>query len=274
MDKKVVLITGASSGFGFLTAEQLLKSGEWSVYAAARRVEKMSELESLGAVVLKMDVTNGSDVTEGVERIIREQGRIDALLANAGYGSYGMIEEVPMEEIERQFQVNLFGVARQIKAVLPHMRKQRSGRIVVTGSVVSNISTMGLGWYASTKHAVKAMATALRQEVRDFGISVSRIEPGVVKTGFDSIALDSLLKVDHHRDYSPFVRGAHKLLSGLYADCPGPESTVKAMVHALTTKRPKRVYRTTFDSRLLPFFVNTLPQRLVDALILLGVKRG
>lgn len=273
MSKKVALITGASSGFGFLTAEKLLRSGDWIVYAAARRLEKMSELETLGATTLKMDVTKDADVTEGVERILREEGRIDALLANAGYGSYGMIEEVPIEEIEHQFQVNVFGVARQIQAVLPQMRKQRCGRIAVTASVVSNMSTMGLGWYASTKHAIKAMAIALRQEVRDFGIDVIRIEPGVVKTGFDSIALDTLKTVDHHDDYASFVRGVDRLYSGLYANCPGPESTVNAMVHALTSRKPKSVYKTTIDSHLLPLLVNGMPQKVIDGAVWLSMKR-
>ncbi len=274
MNKKVVLITGASSGFGLLTAEKLLRSGEWIVYAAARRVERMQELKSQGALILKMDVTKDADVTEGVNQIIKEQGRIDALLANAGYGSYGMIEEVPMEEIEHQFQVNVFGVARQVKAVLPHMRKQKSGRIAITASMVSNMSTMGLGWYASTKHAIKAMTIALRQEVRGLGITISRIEPGVVKTGFDEIALNTLNSIKHDEDYEQSVRGVDKMISGMYNNCPGPESTVKAMVHALTGKRPKSVYKTTIDSHLLPLLVNSMPSKVMDAAVGMGMKQS
>lgn len=273
MNKRVVLITGASSGFGLLTAEELLRSGEWIVYAAARRVEKMEELKSQGAIILKMDVTKDKDVTDGVNRIIEEQGRIDALLANAGYGSYGMIEEVPMDEIEYQYQVNVFGVARQIKAVLPHMRKVKSGRIAVTASMVSNMSTMGLGWYASTKHAIKGMTIALRQEVRDLGITISRIEPGVVKTGFDEIALNTLNSIEHEQDYEKCVRGVDKMISGMYNNCPGPESTVKAMVHALTSNKPKTVYKTTIDSHLLPLLINNMPSKVMDAVVSLGMKR-
>jgi short-subunit dehydrogenase len=272
MDKKVILITGASSGFGYITAEQLLDSGEWIVYVAARSVDKMKELESKGAKVLKMDVTIDSDVSSGVDTVISNEGQIDVLLANAGYGSYGVIEEVPLDEIKYQYEVNLFGVARQIKAVLPQMRKQRSGRIITTASLVSNISSAGIGWYASTKHAIKGMCTALRQEVKPFGIDVVMIQPGAVKTGFDSVALDSLAKVEHSEDYKPTVAGVDRMVRKMYKSCPGPESTVKAMIKAVTTKHPNPVYRTTMDSKLFSVLINFMPERVYDFIVSRMVK--
>lgn len=268
MDKKVILISGASSGFGYEVASRLLDTGNWTVYAAARRIDKMLPLKEKGAVLLEMDVTCDDAVSQGVSQMLELEHRIDVLFANAGYGSYGMVEEVSMDEIQYQYDVNVFGVARQIKAVLPQMRKQRSGRIIVTASVVSNISTMGLGWYASTKHAIKGMVTALRQEVRDFGIDVVRIEPGAVKTGFDTIALDKLQAVDHHEDYKLLVSGVDAMLRDMYAKCPGPDSTVMAIITAISAKNPRSVYRTTFDSRVLPHVVGTLPEKIYDATII------
>ena len=274
MNKKTILITGASSGFGHETARKLLKTGEWTVYAAARNMEKMRDLEQKGAHLLKMDVTSDSDVARGVEQIIREQGRIDTLFANAGYGSYGTIENVPMDEIRYQYEVNVFGVARTVQAVLPHMRKQRSGRIVITSSLVSRLSTGVIGWYASTKHAILAVATALRQEVKKLGIKVVLIEPGVVKTGFDGIALNSLVQIEHPEDYTTLVRGMHRYISDSYKKCPGMSSTVKAMVKAITKKRPKPIYRTPLDSKLLPKLLAVSRTGFIDRMVLKMAHRA
>ncbi len=271
-ENRVVLITGASSGFGKLTAEKLLATGGWIVYAAARRVEKMRGLEKRGARIIKMDVASDRDVNAGVGRIIREEGRIDALLSNAGYGTYGMIESVPMEEILHQYEVNLFSMARVLKAVLPYMRRQRSGRIVLTSSTVSRISTLGLGWYASTKHALRAMGVALRQEVKEFGIEVVMIEPGAVKTGFDAVALGTLRRVKHPDDYKEYVRGFGRFLSEAYRRSPGPESSADCMVKALTAKRPKTVYKTTIDAKVIPRAIALMADRLFDRLVLSAIK--
>ena len=167
--KKVVLITGASSGIGKVTAEKLLEKG-YVVYATARRLKKMLDLESKGANILKMDVTSDGDVNSVVDKIIQEQGRIDVLLNNAGYGSYSTVENIPMEELKYQFEVNVFGQGRLIKAVLPYMRSQKSGRIINMSSMVGIVSTPLLGWYAASKHATEAMSDALRLELKGTGI--------------------------------------------------------------------------------------------------------
>lgn len=270
---KVILITGASSGFGKLTAEKLLKKG-YTVYAAARRIEKMKDLEQQGAKLLKMDVTSDSDVEEGVNKIIADEGQIDALLANAGYGSYSMVESISLEELKYQYEVNVFGNARLLKHILPYMRAQKQGRIVLTSSMVSNISTVGAGWYASTKHAIRAMGTALRQEVKGFGIDVVMIEPGVVKTEFDSVALDTLKKINHPEDYSRQVTAFHNWIEDLYSKSPGPEGTANCMFKALTAKRPKFIYRTTSDSKLFPMVQTLISGRSYDKLILSLIKKA
>lgn len=272
MSKQVVLITGASSGFGELTAEKLLAMGNTIVYAAARRVEKMEGLKQKGAHILKMDVTDNATVVACVEQIIQEQGRIDVVLGNAGYGTYGMIETIPIEEIQYQYEVNVFGMARVLKAVLPHMRKQRSGRVVITTSIVSHVSQMGLGWYASTKHALTAMCVALRQEVRDLGIEVVMIEPGAVNTGFAEVAFGTMDAITPPEDYRELHEGFKKFAVNNYATSPGPESTAEAMVKAITAEKPRLVYKTTTDSKVMPSVVGLMPDRAFDSLILRTVR--
>ena len=272
MSKNVLLITGASSGFGYGVAEEMLKHDNYVVYVAARRMEKMQPLVDLGAYALKMDVTNSEEVNSCIETIIQEQGQINALLSNAGYGSYGTIEDVTVDEIQYQYNVNVFGMARVIQAVLPHMRKQRSGRIVMTNSMVSHMSMAGLGWYASTKHALYAVGTALRQEVSDLGIEVVMIEPGVVKTGFDSIALGTMRGLNVSEDYREKMQGFDQYITKSYKVGPGPESTIRDMVNALTSKNPKSVYKTTSDSKMLPAVMNLIPDKMLDSMIGLMMK--
>lgn len=271
MSKGTVLITGASSGFGKQTTIKLLERG-YTVYAAARRTDRMTDLQKKGALILGMDVTDDASVETGVKQIIAEQGSIDVVYNNAGYGSYGMIEAVPLDEVQRQFEVNVFGVARVARAVLPYMREKRSGRIIITASIVSNISMLGLGYYAATKHAVKAVATALRQEVKGFGVKVIRIEPGTVKTGFDAIALSTLDKTVVPEDYVELKKHFKQYIEDLYSDCPGPESTVQAMVDAGTAGNPRLVYKTTSDSRYLPLMQSMIGDKIADNIILRQMK--
>jgi NADP-dependent 3-hydroxy acid dehydrogenase YdfG len=264
---KTVLITGASSGFGKQVALRLLDEG-YIVYGTARRVEKMRDIGERGGHVLEMDVTDTAAVNAGVNRIITEQGRIDVLFNNAGYGSYGIIECVPLDEIKYQYDVNVFGMARMIQAVLPHMRAQRSGRIINTASVVGHVSMAVLGWYASTKYAVEALTDALRMEVKRLGIDVVLIEPGAVKTGFDDVAFAALAKTDCPDDYRALVSAFKRFGQAMYAKCPGPESTVKAVLKAIKARRPKIRYATTTDAWILPKVRRLLGARLFDWAIL------
>ncbi len=271
---RVVWITGASSGFGKGAAASLLDTGDWTVYAGARRVADMEDLAEKGAHVLELDVTSDTSVEAAAGAILDAEGRIDGLLANAGYGSYGMVEAVPLEEIRHQFEVNVFGVARCLKAVLPGMRERRSGRIVITESLVSRLSFAGLGWYAATKHALRAMSTALRQEVRGLGIDVVAIEPGGVSTGFGEVAFARLDAVDHAPDYRELSGDFHAFMADAYAKAPGPQGTVAAMVEALTAARPKPVYRTTPDSRFGAAAAGMVTEAAYDRIMLGALERA
>lgn len=268
MMNKNVLITGASSGFGKVTSHMLLDRGDWTVYAGARRVEDMQDLVDRGAHVIKIDVTKSEDLEAAANVMIQNDGHINALIANAGYGSYGMVESVSIEEIQHQFDVNVYGVARSLQAVLPQMRKQRSGRILITESIVSHISTLGLGWYASTKHALRGMSVALRQEVKDLGIHVIAIEPGAADTEFDDVAFKKLNEVQHPVEYKVLVKGFHAYMQDVYRKAPGPESTAKAMVEALITPNPDYVYKSTIDAKLGPFFAGMIPDSAYDRMVL------
>lgn len=184
LQRPVVLLTGASSGIGYDVAPLLVRYG-YTVYGAARRVEKIEELASEGVKTLILDVTDEASMEAAVQQIIDAEGRIDVLINNAGYGSYGAIEDVPIDEARRQFEVNLFGLARLTQLVLPHMRAQGSGRILNISSMAGRITSPLGAWYHATKYALEAFSDALRMEVEEFGIDVVIIEPGGIKTPGD-----------------------------------------------------------------------------------------
>ena len=251
MSKKVVLVTGASSGFGKGTALELASKG-YVVYGAARRVEKMDDIKAAGGYVIKMDVTDEASVNAGVEQIIAEQGRIDIVYANAGYGIYGSVFDSTVDAVKNMYDVNIHGTHRTINAVMPHMIKQNSGRIVITESIVSNISSAYAGWYASTKHALKAMSNALAAELKDFDIDVVSIRPGAVKTEFDDVALADENLPEPTKEIANDHKGFVLFMKDSYKTCPDTKSTVKCMVEAAESSKPKRAYNTTQDAKMYP----------------------
>src|SRR5690349_7917876 len=155
MKKKVALVTGASSGIGKETAKRLIKEG-LVVYAAARRIELMHDLEAAGATIIKMDITEEEDIVSAVAAISLKHGGVDVLVNNAGYAIFGAVEEITLQDARRQFEVNLFGLASLTQKVLPHMRAGRSGTIVNVSSFVGKIYTPMGAWYNATKHALEA----------------------------------------------------------------------------------------------------------------------
>lgn len=301
-NKKVVLITGASSGFGHQVAQALLgvgsassacaglssssglcSDGGYIVCAAARRVEMMDDLAAAGAMVLGLDVTDADSCASCVEAVVARYGRVDVLVNNAGFGSYGTIEQVSMEQARYQFDVNVFGMAAMVRAVLPGMRERRSGLIINTSSVVGDVSMAGLGWYAATKHAVEAISVALRQEVRGLGIRVSLIKPGAVRTGFEGVMLKTLdgavgsatsSSDSLSKDYGALMEGFRQFNVDMYRNAPGPDGTVRAVVRAIQARRPKFKYRTTSTSKMLPVAVLVMGGRVYDWLVLKLIFRG
>jgi short-subunit dehydrogenase len=224
----------------------------------------MEDLKQSGAQVRKMDVTKEEEIKNVVDEILEKEGQIDALLANAGYGEYGTIEDIPMENIQHQYDVNVFGVLRSIKAVLPNMRERRTGRIVITASLASHTSGMGLGHYSGTKHALKAIGTALRQEVNGLGIHVSMIEPGFVKTGFANVMFNNFDINNFSPEYREKMKNFESYNKKEFENAPDMSSTIDAIVDAVTSENPKIIYKTTLQSKVLNFAEKILPVKFLD----------
>lgn len=272
-NEKVILITGASSGIGFDAASALAKQGH-RVYAAARRMEKMEPLKAFGVKTIKMDVTDEESMQQGVESVIKAEGRIDVLVNNAGYGFFGAIETVPMEEARRQLEVNVFGLARLTQLVLPYMRQQKSGRIINTSSIAGKMVFYMGGWYNVTKYSVEAFSDALRMEVKPFGIDVVKIEPGAIKTDWGIIAAKHMKETSEGTAYELMgTQWAHNM-DWFYKTnmLSSPKVITKVICKAVNSRRPKARYcRGRFS------FVGTvahalMPARWWDAIMRLGGK--
>src|SRR5438132_4433010 len=188
---RVVLITGCSTGIGRATAERLAGHGH-TVYATARRPESIADLEEKGCRTLALDVTDEGSMHTAVAAVEEAEGAVGALVNNAGYSQSGAIEDVPMEQVRKQFETNVFGLIRMCQLVLPGMRRQGDGPIVNVRSRGGRLVFPGGGIYHATKHAVEALSDALRFEVKGFGIGVSIIEPGLIKTQFGETAVGSI----------------------------------------------------------------------------------
>src|SRR5215210_4104378 len=188
---KAVLITGCPPGLPRPTADRL-PSGAWKVYATARAAGTIASLERNGRGLLPLDVTDEDSMQSAVEEVERREGAVGVLVNNAGYSQSGAIEAVPMEKVRRQFETNVFGLARMCQLVLPGMRSQRYGRIVNVSSMGGKLTFPGGGYYHASKHAVEAISDALRFEVAGFGVKVSVIEPGLIRTGFADAAVGSI----------------------------------------------------------------------------------
>ena len=250
MKQKVALITGASSGIGE-SAAILLHNAGFKVYGAARRVDKMKSLEEKGISVISLDVTDEDSIENCVNTINESEGGIDVLVNNAGYGSYGAIEDVPLEEARRQFDVNIFGLARLTQLVLPHMRENRYGKIVNISSMGGKVFTPFGGWYHATKHALEGWSDCLRIEVKPFGIDVTVVEPGGIKTPWGIIAAENLKKTSGEGAYAEQANKAAEGTAKMYSSnrLTHPDVIGKEILKAVTARRPKRRYVKGFGAK-------------------------
>ena len=266
--KQVALVTGGSSGIGECTVKELLDAG-FTVYTCARRVERMQPLAELGAHVFAMDVTDDASMVAGVQRIVEEQGRVDLLVNNACYGSYGAVEDVPLAEARRQFDVNVFGLARLTQLVTPHMRAQKSGRIINISSIGGKFYEPFGAWYHATKFAVEGFSDCLRMELKPFGIKVVIIEPGPLITEWNEIARDSLLEMSGSGDYAPYAKRAHRML--VEFDKPGrasrPEAVAKKIRKVATKKRPAARYPVGRGAGMITTSRDHTPDAIYDQVI-------
>ena len=268
---KTALVTGASSGIGEETARTLHKLG-YTVYAAARRTDRLEQLTPTGIHALTMDVTDDESMSSGIEKIIAETGRIDVLVNNAGYGSFGAIEDVPIDEARRQFEVNVFGLARLTQLVLPHMRAQRSGTIINISSIDGRFTTFLGGWYHASKHAVEALSDALRMETAPFGIDVVVIEPGLIRTEWSGIAANHLEETAEGSAYASQIKAvANSMRSESTNKRQSPPSVIADTVKKIVTARkPRTRYVVGFAAKPLVTLRRLLPDRAFDRLISAG----
>lgn len=249
-----VLITGCSSGIGRATAVALAGAGH-TVYATARRPETVADLEAVGARILALDVTSEESMASAVAGIEAEHGRIGALVNNAGYGEYGTIEETDLDKVRTMFETNVFGLARLTQLVLPGMRAAGEGRIVNIGSMGGRFTFPVGGYYHATKHAVEALSDALRNEVRGFGIGVSLIEPGLIRTGFEGTALSSeAAAAQGSSPYAALLAASASNTTGGYGNrlvSAGPEAVAKVVRRAIEAAHPRPRYVVTPAARAL-----------------------
>ncbi len=265
---RAVLVTGCSSGIGRATAERLAAAG-LTVYASARRLESLDGLA--GCRVLELDVTDDGSMRNAVARIEHEHGPVGVLVNNAGYSQSGAVESVSLDDARRQFDTNVFGLARLTQLVLPGMREQRWGRIVNVSSMGGELTFPGGGWYHASKHAVEALSDALRFEVAGFGIDVVVIQPGLVRTGFADAAVGSIEIGDG--PYARFDAAVGAATAGAYDGAfgrrlgGGPETVAKVIERAVTARRPRPRYRVTASAHLFITLRRLLGDRGWDALV-------
>lgn len=268
------LVTGASSGIGEATALALAARG-FSVYAAARRVERMERLAGEGIEVLSMDVTDDGSISSGVGHILAATGHVDVLVNNAGYGSFGALEDVPLDEARRQFEVNVFGLARLCQLVLPGMRTRRIGRIINVSSIGGKIYEPLGSWYHATKFAVEGLSDSLRIEMRPFGVDVVLIEPGAIATEWITISADNVLAVSGSTAYARRAEAVASVLretGGNPRLHSGPQDVARIIARAAIARHPRPRYVVGKGARPILFARRVLPDRAFDALLAVAFR--
>jgi len=261
--EKVVLITGASAGIGEATAILMKKAG-FIVYAAARRVDRMRKLEKFGIQILDLDVTVEESMVKCANIILAKHGALDVLVNNAGYGSYGAMEDIPMEEAKKQFEVNVFGLARMTQLFLPSMRKQGSGKIINVSSIGGKIGSPHGVWYQGSKFAVEGMSDSLRMELKQFNIDVVVIEPGAIKTEWSEITQENMLKISGQSEYGKNIKIHADNLAKYDNMGSDPLVIAKGILKASTARKPKTRYAIGKGVSVMLFLKNILPDRLFD----------
>jgi NAD(P)-dependent dehydrogenase (short-subunit alcohol dehydrogenase family) len=275
-DRKCVLITGATDGLGKAAAVLLAERG-YRVFAAGRSAGKRAQLDArasekrLPLETLELDVCDDASVQEGVRKIIDSVGRIDVLINNAGVAYMGTVEDLSLEDWQRQFDTNLFGAVRVTQAVLPHMRARRRGRVLMMSSVAGLISAPIQGAYSSTKHALEGLSNALRYEVYPFGIDVVLIEPGYIVTGIQQAALeltkgytDKFKSSPYAALYAKFFASAKEARSKSKTT---PEDCARIMLEAVEAPHPKARYGVTPAATAIKWAKRLLSDAAIDSLL-------
>lgn len=269
MSKKVILITGASSGMGKTTAQRLIKEGH-TVYAVARRIEQMQDLEAAGGHAIQMDISKSEDIDMVVDTILKKEGKIDVLWNNAGYGLYGAVEDVPIEEARKQFEVNLFGLAAITQKVIPHMRKANAGTIINTSSMGGKMYTPLGAWYHASKHALEGFSDCLRIELKAFNIKVVVLEPGIIVTEFGEVMLKNISRFSAKGAYATLTGKLVAATQKMYDKGAGskPELISKTISTIVNASKPKTRYRVGMYAKPMVWLRLYLGDRVFDKLVM------
>ncbi|MFB6119866.1 MAG: SDR family oxidoreductase [Halobacteriaceae archaeon] len=240
MPDYTALVTGASSGIGHATAEAF-RDEEWTVYATGRDPDDLTELAERGCETVELDVTDPEECKAAIERVADEQGRIDALVNNAGFAQFGAVEDVPPRRLHRQFDVNVYGPHRLCRWALPHMREAERGTVVNVSSFLGRITIPGSGAYAASKAALESMSDALRAEVDAYDVDVVLVEPGPVSTKFNERVAEEV-DFDRTGAYEYIYDAVEDRQSmGDLASIP-PSEVADTVVHAATCSDPQPRY--------------------------------
>jgi short-subunit dehydrogenase len=262
--QKTVLITGASGGIGKASAELFLEKG-WKVIATARNLEKLNNLENSGATVHILDVTKPEDINNLITYIVNNNIKIDVLVNNAGFGQFGTIEETSLEKARLQFETNVFGAAAMCQKIVPLMRQCGKGRIINISSIAGKTSMPGGGWYAASKYALEAISDSLRWETKKFGIKVSLIEPGPIKTDF-ATNVNKTIVYDNTGPYGKLIES----LTGSTDNIKGGSALncANKIYKAAIKRNPKNRYLVTKEAFLIKFIITVLPPKIVDYFVI------
>ncbi|BDU35934.1 oxidoreductase [Vibrio nigripulchritudo] len=271
---KVILITGASSGMGKDTAKDLIQQGH-VVYCAARRIEEMEDLKLAGGHAFKLDISKEEDIIQCVEKIIEEQGHIDVLWNNAGFGLYGSVEETHLEDAKYQFEVNVFGLARLTQLIAPYMREAKSGTIINTSSIGGKIYAPMGAWYHASKHAIEGFSDCLRLELEPKGINVVVLEPGAIKTEFPDVMSKQVLDNSGNGPYKELANqiAALSLKESGKEGAGSPTSVISKVVQEIINNpKPKTRYAVGKFSTTTLLMRRFLSDRAFDRIIRFMVR--
>lgn len=266
---KAVLITGASSGIGEVTAIHLARRG-YNVLATSRQLTRLDGLiaqaqaDSLTISAYQLDVNDPASVGDVVPRIIADAGGLDALINNAGYILWGCLEDLSLDELKAEFETNLFAVLRMSQAVLPHMRERRRGTIVNVGSIAGQIGSPGGGAYATSKFALLGLSKVLRMEVAQFGIRVVLIEPGLFRTNLHRTRITGERALDPESPYYSYVQRIMRGHSGSHGWAGDPMKVAKTIGKVLASGHPKQRYAVGVDAGLGVMATRLLPDGVLE----------
>jgi len=266
-ENQVILITGCSSGIGKHLALSLNEMGH-TVFATARKPETLKELKDKGMNTLRLDVCDMISVKSAIEEIINTSGRIDMLVNNAGFGLMGPMAELPIADLRMQFETNVIGPVALSQAVVPHMVKQKAGRIINVGSVSGITSTPYAGSYCGSKAAIHSISDSMRMELAPFGIEVVVVQPGGVQSSFGASAAKALER--YQQDDSLYKKGSEGMQMRArmgQTDATPVEEFCQKMAEVICKKEVPSVFRYGHGSKLMPFLKSTLPTKTLDGLL-------